>query len=213
MPRSRPLTPAVIAETALRFGDREGPQAMSMRRIAGELGCDPMALYRHYADREALLDAVADLALADAADPDPAGSWEGRLRAVVTAIRSAALRHPGIAAQIAARPPLGPQGRRLGAAMMTALRDAGLPEPLVVKAAQTLVAYLAAGLAMSTRAGTRDARWEQVSQAIDELPGGPPGRDLLIAGSDEQFEFGLRLLISGIRVEAGSARQRPGSSK
>jgi phosphoglycerate dehydrogenase-like enzyme len=64
MARSRFLSPALIARTALETGDRDGPEAMSMRRIATELNCDPMALYRHFANREALLDAVADLALA-----------------------------------------------------------------------------------------------------------------------------------------------------
>jgi AcrR family transcriptional regulator len=205
MSRSRRLTPSAIADAALRVGDREGPQAMTMRRIAADIGCDPMALYRHFADREALLDAVADLALADAADPDPQAIWEDRLRAIVTAIRSAALHHPGIAAHVAARPPLGPNGHRLGIAMLAALAQAGLPPPTAVRAAQTLVAYVASSLVMAVRAGKRDARWSQVSRTLGELPGSPPGEELLIAGSDEQFEYGLHLLIAGIRVEATSS--------
>src|SRR5882757_953692 len=111
MSRARPMTPSGIAEAALRVGDRDGEKAMSMRRIAAELGCDPMALYRHFPDRQGLLDAVADLALADVPDPDPKADWAERLRALVTDIRAAALRHPGIAAHVAARPPLAEQGR------------------------------------------------------------------------------------------------------
>jgi AcrR family transcriptional regulator len=85
---------------------------MSMRRIAAELGCDPMAIYRHFANREALLDAVADLALAGVTVPPPSVSWDDRVREILTSVRAEALRHPGIAAHVSARPPLGPHTRR-----------------------------------------------------------------------------------------------------
>ncbi|GAA1868296.1 TetR/AcrR family transcriptional regulator [Myceligenerans crystallogenes] len=202
MGRPERLTPAAIAAAALRLGDREGPAAMSMRRIAADLGCDPMALYRHFANREALLDAVADAALAGARDPGPAVPWDDRLRAITTEIRSCALRHPGIAAHVAARPPLGEHGLRLGAGLFAALTEAGLPASDVVRSSQALIAYLAAALAMSVRAGSRDARWEQVSRAVTGLPDGPPGDEMFAVGSDEQFGYGLRLLINGIRAEA-----------
>ncbi|MEV4755588.1 TetR/AcrR family transcriptional regulator C-terminal domain-containing protein [Micromonospora sp. NPDC049559] len=202
MPRQRPLTPAVIAAAALRVGDREGDRAMTMRRIAAELDCDPMALYRHFPDRQALLDAVADLALADAPGPDPEADWETRLRAVMAAIRSAALAHPGIAAHIAARPPLGEHGRRLGTAMLAALAEAGLSPADVVRASQTLVAYLAAALAMAVRAGERDDRWRHVAETLAAPPVGAAGEELFATGSAEQFAYGLRLLLAGIRAEA-----------
>lgn len=206
MARTGRLTPAVIVDAALRLGDRVGPEAMSMRRIAAEIGCDPMSLYRHFANGEALLDAVADAALADAQDPGPGTPWTDRLRAIMTEIRAAALRHPGICAHVAARPPLGDNGRRLGAGMMAALAEAGLPPADVVRASQSLVAYLAATLGMSARAGHRDERWEQVSRIVGGLPGRPPGDHLFVVGSEEQFEYGLRLLLNGIRVEAAAGR-------
>jgi AcrR family transcriptional regulator len=202
MTRTRQLSPAAITKAALRLGDRDGAAAMSMRRIAADIGCDPMALYRHFANREALLDAVADAALVDAVDPGPDTPWADRLRAIMSAIRSSALRHPGIAAHVAARPPLGENGRRLGAGMFAALTDAGLAPADVVRTAQTLVAYLAAALAMSVRAGGRDARWDQVSQTISQLPDPPSGEEMFFVGTEEQFDYGLRLLINGIRHQA-----------
>jgi AcrR family transcriptional regulator len=208
MPRRATLTTDAIAAVALDVGDREGAKAMTMRRIAAELGCDPMALYRHFSDREALLDAVADLALADAPDPRQGEPWDARLVAVLTSIRSAALRHPGIAAHIAGRPPMQRHGRRLAAAIMGALAQAGLPPADVIRATQALIAYLAAALAMSVQAGKPDARWHELRAAISALPGAPPGDALPVTGSDDQFEYGLRLLISGIRVEAGLSSQK-----
>lgn len=90
--------------------------------------------------------------------------------------------------------------------MFTALTEAGLAPADVVRASQALIAYLAAALAMSVRAGSRDARWEQASKAIGRLPNRPPGEQMFVVGSEEQFEYGLRLLINGIRAEAAKAR-------
>ncbi|MEV4344330.1 TetR/AcrR family transcriptional regulator C-terminal domain-containing protein [Actinoplanes sp. NPDC049596] len=189
------LTPAVIARATLALGDREGAAAMSMRRIAADLGCDPMAIYRHFADRQALLDAVADLAVEEVETPAPREPWEGRIRAVLTGVREAALRHPGIAGHVASRPPLGPAGRRLAAVVMGALAEAGLGPGDVVKAAQALIAYSAAGLRMAVEAGEPDERWRQVNEALrGETP---------VVGSAEQFDYGLRLMLNGIRQEAG----------
>ncbi|WP_158554006.1 TetR/AcrR family transcriptional regulator [Micromonospora deserti] len=202
------MTADLITAAALKVGDREGVKAMSMRRIAAELGCDPMSLYRHFPDRQALLDAVADLALADARDPDPGESWEARLVAVLTSIRSAALRHPGIAAHIAGRPPLQRHGRRLAAAIIGALAEAGLPPADVIRATQALIAYLAAALAMSLQAGEPDARWRELRAAIAALPDALPDDALPVTGSDDQFGYGLGLLIAGIRVEAEHGRER-----
>ncbi|MEU4559299.1 TetR family transcriptional regulator [Actinoplanes sp. NPDC023936] len=198
MPK-RALTPELIAATALELGDRDGDPAMSMRRIAAELGCDPMAIYRHFANREALLDAVADLALAGVAAPGPDLRWDQRLSELLTEVRGAALRHPGIAAHVAARPPLGANGRRLSAAITGALADAGLTPSGVVQSTQALIAYVAAALAMTVKAGARDERWHRVSAVL--------GAGMPVVGSEEQFAYGLRLMINGIRGEAAGGGQ------
>lgn len=163
-----------------------------------------MAIYRHFARREALLDAVADLAVADVAVPDPARPWADQLHAVLTAIRAGALRHPGIAGHIASRPPLGPNGRRLGAAINHALAEAGLAPVDVVRTAQALIAYTAAGLRMALDAGERDERWHKAGRMFAGLP----GDRMPVVGSGEQFDFGLRLLLGGVRAYVGQEDSR-----
>ncbi|MBW1596176.1 TetR/AcrR family transcriptional regulator C-terminal domain-containing protein [Streptomyces sp. JJ38] len=207
MARTRFLTPELIARKALEVGDRGGAEAMTMRRIAAELGCDPMALYRHFANREALLDAVADLAVAEVGDPGVRMPWDERISVTADAVREAALRHPGITAHLAARPPTGENGRRIARGLMEALGAAGLPSATAVRSFQTLTAYLASSLAMAVRAGARDRRWEHVRDVMDELPDvAAPGEELFAVGSAEQFRFGLRLLLAGIRAEAAAGR-------
>ena len=57
---AQPPTAAKIAAAARALLDREGPEAVTMRRVADAVGITPMAIYRHYADRDALLNALAD---------------------------------------------------------------------------------------------------------------------------------------------------------
>jgi hypothetical protein len=70
-----------------------------------------------------------------------------------------------------------------------------------VRAFQALIAYAAAGLRMAVDAGVQDRRWQQVSAAMEGLP----GEALPVVGSAEQFDYGLRLLLSGIRLEGERA--------
>lgn len=206
MPRRATLTTGAITTAALGVGDREGPAAMSMRRIAAELGCDPMALYRHFPDRAALLDAVADRALADVVLPAADRPWDARLTGILTAVRAAALRHPGIAGHIASRPPLGEHAQPILGGIAAALAEAGLSPVDGVRVAQALIAYLSAAIAMGAQAGAPDERWMRVKAAISALPGAPPGDALPVTGSDDQFSYGLDLLVSGIRVKAAAPR-------
>lgn len=89
----KPLEPSAIARAALRLIDREGMEACSMRALGAELGVEAMSLYHHFPDKEALLDAVMELLVAEVETP-ASGQWEDRLRASLRSHREAALRHP-----------------------------------------------------------------------------------------------------------------------
>lgn len=106
--------------TALELIDRDGIDNLSMRRLARALGRDPMALYRHAANKTALLDAVAELVLdrlhVDANDSD----WAAQLRTVARQYRRLALAHPQVVPLLVTRPLATP----------LALRPAGTLRPL-----------------------------------------------------------------------------------
>src|SRR4051812_103308 len=78
------LSKAAVAERALRLGDEEGLDAVTIRRLAQELGVTPMALYWHFKNKDELLLGIVDHALsavrADRAASDP---WPKQLRAMV----------------------------------------------------------------------------------------------------------------------------------
>jgi len=106
------ITRDVVLATALHLIDRDGADALSMRRLAHALGRDPMALYRYAPNKAALLDGVTEIVLTqlsvDPADPD----WAGQLRAVGRDFRRLALAHPHVVPLLVTRPLATPLGLR-----------------------------------------------------------------------------------------------------
>ncbi|UPO76794.1 TetR/AcrR family transcriptional regulator C-terminal domain-containing protein [Arthrobacter sp. Helios] len=94
MARSLPLHPDTIAAAAVRIADAEGLDAVSMRRVAGTLGVSAMALYRHVADRRALLLLMADAAKDFALLPPGVATWQATLEHMADAQWQAFQAHP-----------------------------------------------------------------------------------------------------------------------
>ncbi|HEX6487370.1 MAG TPA: TetR family transcriptional regulator [Candidatus Dormibacteraeota bacterium] len=85
--KRRGLTRAAIVARALDVGGAEGLEAVSLRRLALELGVTPMALYRHVSDKQDLINAMTDEVLAgfDLSDGmSPSMSWQDRVRLAIT---------------------------------------------------------------------------------------------------------------------------------
>ena len=102
--RDGKITRDVVLAAALEIIDRDGIDGLSMRRLARALGRNPMILYRHAANKAALLDGVAETVLAqlkvDPADPD----WAAQLRTVARGYRALALAHPHVVPLLVTRP-------------------------------------------------------------------------------------------------------------
>ncbi|TLF92490.1 TetR family transcriptional regulator [Nocardia cyriacigeorgica] len=112
-PARRPtgaLTAVTIARTAVELADRLGMDGLSTRRLAGELGVATAALYRHYADRDALLAAMAELVLAEVPPPPPElTGWRDRVAYEARQEWQLYQRHPWLLSVLArTRPPVGP---------------------------------------------------------------------------------------------------------
>ena len=89
------LTRQAVIERALDLADTDGLQAVTIRRLAAELGVTPTALYWHVKSKEELLSALADHLLAAlVADVDPNRPWSRRLRAMVAALVEQTRAHP-----------------------------------------------------------------------------------------------------------------------
>jgi AcrR family transcriptional regulator len=142
------ITPERVQAAALAIIDRDGVNALSMRRLARALDRNPMALYRHAPDKAALLDGIAETVLAqlrvDSADPD----WAGQLRAVARRFRALALAHPHVVPLIVTRPLATPLGLRPAGTLrplediLALLTRAGFSEPDALHIYRALFGFL-----------------------------------------------------------------------
>jgi AcrR family transcriptional regulator len=89
------LTRDRILRTAIRIADREGPDAVTLRRIAAELDVHVTSLYNHVPTREAVTDGIIEVLLDDAKLPTEPVPWETWVRRFFEAIMTIAATHPG----------------------------------------------------------------------------------------------------------------------
>lgn len=99
---------ADLAAAAVRVADADGLEAVSLRRIASEMGTGTTTLYRYIATKDELLDLMIDAAFGEREPPSPTGDWQADLRTIACEYRALAVRHPWLAALPATRPALGP---------------------------------------------------------------------------------------------------------
>lgn len=92
--RRAPLTRERVLHVAAALADEAGIDAVSMRKLADELGVVPMALYKHLGGKDELLDGMVDLVIGEFDPPDPGADWRSGVRQRVLAARRAVLRHP-----------------------------------------------------------------------------------------------------------------------
>ncbi len=92
--RRAPLSQDRVLQAAVELADAIGIEALSMRRLAQELGVVPMALYKHVANRDELLDGMVDAVLGEIEPAAPAVDWRTAVRLRVLSARQAVLRHP-----------------------------------------------------------------------------------------------------------------------
>ncbi|MFD4142253.1 TetR/AcrR family transcriptional regulator [Streptomyces sp. NPDC058572] len=92
--RRAPLSRDRVLRAAVTLADDAGIDALSMRKLAQELGVVPMALYKHVANKEELLDGMVDVVVGEIDAPDPGAGWKTAVRQRILSARRTLLRHP-----------------------------------------------------------------------------------------------------------------------
>jgi len=194
-----------IVDAAVDVIEADGLSALTMRRLAKRVGCSPMALYRHVADKQELIGAIADHYLSDLKLPDTSGlSWQETIVVVATAVHRAFLAHPPLEEILAVRHVDTAVVFRADERILDALITAGLEGRDAVHALDVIASYavgatlrLAAARAGSAGQGTRLERLRQLSPEdfprVRELAG-----ELVTVDFTLSFEDGLWLLVDGI---------------
>jgi AcrR family transcriptional regulator len=92
--RRAPLSRDRVLRAAVALADDVGIDSLSMRNLAQELGVVPMALYKHVANKEQLLDGMVDVIVSEIDSPVPGAGWRNAVRQRILSARRALLRHP-----------------------------------------------------------------------------------------------------------------------
>lgn len=205
-----------LLRTAIAVADVEGAGAVSMRRVAAELGVGPMSLYRHIANKEDLVMQMADLVFGEAQLPDPGpDGWRAKLELVARRQWALFWRHLWLAEAVSfTRPSLAPN--MMGHTEWTLRALDGLGLSLRTRMQEALALHsLVLNVALSTaheveaeqETGVTLARWLQAQrERTEELFAG--GRFPLLAkvheeitpDLDDLFEYSLARHLDGFAV-------------
>lgn len=193
-----------ILTAALRIADERGLGALSIRALAADLGAPPMSLYRHVADKDAILDGMVALMLGEIVQEGPPDDWAGGLRAWALGFREVARRHPRAFPLFAGRPVTSYlAGREMAEAGLANLRAAGFDPPTAARALRTVVRYVigfSLGESAGTGAGADDDRAESDLRAAGLTGLADLVHDTSTADVETLFVFGLDVIVDGLAV-------------
>ncbi|MFE9853902.1 TetR/AcrR family transcriptional regulator [Streptomyces sp. NPDC005780] len=137
-----------ITVAAVALADAEGIDAVTMRRVAAEVGAGVMSLYSYAPDKETLLDLMIDHVNGELSAPRPlTGDWRADLKAIGHLQREHMLRHPWLAGAVPARRTLGPRTLAFLEHALAALRPSGLDGGARLEVFAQLTAFVAGHVA------------------------------------------------------------------
>jgi AcrR family transcriptional regulator len=181
-----------------------------MRRLGAELGVDPMAVYYHIPNKEALLDAIVEAVMGeiDLGCDDPAAAPGERILVAARAYRDVMLAHGNALPIVLSRGPATPVAMRPVELLLGVLRDAGLPPVLAMAGMNVIAAAVRGAVAMAGSGRAHHAPEQRAALAAafpaDQFPylheamSAPAGP---CDPFERDFEFGLRALARGLIAE------------
>ncbi|MEU5153833.1 TetR/AcrR family transcriptional regulator [Glycomyces sp. NPDC021274] len=216
-PDRKPLSAEAIVASAVELADEGGIGSVSMRRIAGRLGCNPMSLYYHVPDKQVLLSLMVDAVMRLHHYPDPGSrSWRERLHTAARLDWDMYMAHPWLLDTVATtRPPFGPETLAAAEWFLDALALIELPLSACGLAISTINHYVqgSARVALSgserAEGGSEDVGRVWQSRLADADLAAFPRLQALVATesvSQEQSRFtdGLDLILDGIALHSPS---------
>jgi len=196
------LTHAKIRREALKLIDAEGLDAFSTRKLGARLGCEAMAIYWYYPNKDALLDAVVDELMSKvAANGAAKKDWVESLRGVARAYRGLALKHPNAFPLVATRRFTTESTHEFLERLFALARSQGVDDRTVARFFRAVSAFCS-GIALSELA-TRGAPDD--SKARASFPHlGAVSKWLEPRHFDDLFEFGLDVLLQDLSRRAAT---------
>lgn len=210
-----------IVEVALAIIDADGTEAVTMRRIAADLGTGAASLYAHVSGKDEVLALAHDAVLEDLRLPEgPDDDWRQLIRDWARATQQLYAAHQDLARLSFATVPTGSAGMDIAERLFGALVRGGVPSSLAAPLLDRLALYIGSDVFEGWLYGQRfratdpsDTRTteQRAAEFFDSLGAYfstmPADRyptvsahvdDLMAGGSRERFEFGIELMIAGV---------------
>jgi AcrR family transcriptional regulator len=217
-----PLTRARILRAAVALADEGGVESLSMRRLAQELGVVPMALYKHVANKDELLDGMIDVVVAEIDPPIEGADWKSTMRERILSARRALLRHPWASRVLESRGEPTPTVIGYIDSMMGVFLDGGFSVELMHHAMHVMGSRMLGFSqelfddAASMPAEEAAEVWSQMADLYPNIAKlvpvaiGTHEGPVVGGGCDDQFEFefALDLVLDGLE----RLRQREGNA-
>jgi AcrR family transcriptional regulator len=215
-----PLSRERVLRAAIRLADESGVEALTMRKLAKELGVEAMSLYNHVANKSDILDGIVEIVFSEIELPANGVDWRTAMRQRAISTREALSRHRWAVGLMESRMTPGPANVRLHDSVLGCLRRAGFAVEMAVHAYSVQDSYIYGfalqenGFALQRNA--LPAAEESLAKVmlrqrpsaeeypyIAEIVGG------YVTGSgyefSDEFEFGLDLILDGLEALRGSA--------
>ena len=213
IPGARRMDRTTIARAALELIDRDGLEALSMRRVAAGLRIDPMTLYRYVPNRDGMLSDIVGLLFAEIdASERPGESWDETLMRMHRSEREMALRHPHAYALLVLaprdeEPALGFAGRLKGILLRGGLPEDRFLDVWLVDASFTN-GFLLLETATLTRASRAEAAAGMAARAtrLASAPEAELAGALAQTASGEAYVRGLELIYRGFKETIAAPR-------
>ncbi len=203
VPARPPLSRDRIVEAAMEMADAGGVPMVSMRKLGAALGVEAMSLYNHVKNKDELLDAMLDAALREVVLPDTTLVWDEQLAALAQEFRLAGRRHPGVLPLFGTRAIRSLEGFAPLERSFVILRQAGLAPDDALDAFMMLASFVL-GYVTSENGGLREvAEGRSIDFSTIDFVAHPflieMGEAFVRHDGDREFQFGLDVLIDGIR--------------
>ena len=204
-----PLTRERVLQAALDLADADGIEALTMRRLAQELGVEAMSLYHHVRNKQDLLGGICDLVVREYELPVPGAPWKAAVRRTAISAYEALIRHPWAASLLLSGTPESRARIRYMDALLGAFRTGGFSAGMTDHAYHALDSHIMGFTlwVVGMNLGTQEDLAALATAFLRELP-----RDefphlaehidqhLRPRDPDEEgeFAFGLDLLLDGL---------------
>ena len=201
-----PLNKERVLRAAIALADKRGIEALSMRKLAEELGVEAMSLYHYVSNKDELLDGITDIVASEIEAPPARGDWKSAVRTSAISFHDALARHPWACSLMMSS--VGPARLRYMESLLRRLREAGFSPQLTHHAYHALDSHIigftlwAAGYTTAMRADP-----SAVESFLEQVPADqypyflehadqhmkPTKRDAV-----SEFEFGLDLILDAL---------------